>query len=188
MQYYSLKITEEDWKLHYATGVDGIEVVLWELFAADVEGIESICAVGTMFEEDLKKYSFGLCDQKGVSRKLQHCFQATHFHLCLLHWSSGLWLKKLTVLVNSVMTCWRFGFLVTSNSFIVRRMKLAYCHNAFHIQLSFLPSFSRPCHACAAWPARTSEGILLLSLLVPFRFSFSILCKNTKFSRDMQIN
>ena len=134
MQYYSLKITEEDWKLHYATGVDGIEVVLWELFAADVEGIESICAVGTMFEEDLKKYSFGLCDQKGVSRKLQHCFQATHFHLCLLHWSSGLWLKKLTVLVNSVMTCWRFGFLVTSNSFIVRRMIWAFRHEFSRIR------------------------------------------------------
>ena len=25
--------------LHHATGVDGIEVVLWELLAADVEGV-----------------------------------------------------------------------------------------------------------------------------------------------------
>ena len=30
--------------LHHATGVDGIEVVLWELLAADVEGVEGICS------------------------------------------------------------------------------------------------------------------------------------------------
>ena len=39
MQFYSLKITGRDWKLHHATGVDGIEVVLWELLTADVEGV-----------------------------------------------------------------------------------------------------------------------------------------------------
>jgi len=53
MQFYSLKITGRDWKLHHATGVDGIKVVLWELLAADVESIESIGAVGAMFEEVL---------------------------------------------------------------------------------------------------------------------------------------
>ena len=29
-------------KLHHASGVDGIEVVLWGLLAVDVEGIEGI--------------------------------------------------------------------------------------------------------------------------------------------------
>ena len=29
--------------LHHASGVDGKEVVLWELLAADVESIEGIC-------------------------------------------------------------------------------------------------------------------------------------------------
>ena len=53
MQFYSLKITGEYLKLHHATGVDGIKVVLWELLAADVEGVEGIGAVGTMFEEVL---------------------------------------------------------------------------------------------------------------------------------------
>ena len=28
--------------LHHASGVDGIEVMLWELLAADVEGVEGI--------------------------------------------------------------------------------------------------------------------------------------------------
>ena len=42
MQFYSLKNTGEYMKLHHATGVDGIEVVLWELLAADVEGVEGI--------------------------------------------------------------------------------------------------------------------------------------------------
>ena len=40
-------------KLHHATGVDGIEVMLWELFAADVEGVEGVGAVGAVFEEVL---------------------------------------------------------------------------------------------------------------------------------------
>ena len=42
MQFYSLKNTGEYMKLHHATGVDGIEVMLWELLAADVEGVEGI--------------------------------------------------------------------------------------------------------------------------------------------------
>ena len=39
--------------LHHATGVDGIEVVLWELLAADVEGVEGIRAIGAVLEEVL---------------------------------------------------------------------------------------------------------------------------------------
>ena len=53
MQFYSLKITGRDWKLHHATGVDGIEVVLWKLLTTDVEGVESVGAIGAVFEEVL---------------------------------------------------------------------------------------------------------------------------------------
>ena len=38
-----LQISKEIfWILHHASGVDGIEVMLWELLAVDVEGIEGI--------------------------------------------------------------------------------------------------------------------------------------------------
>ena len=65
-------------KLHHASGVDGIEVVLWELLAADVEGIEGIGAVGSMFEEVL----FGLVIF--FARLVLAETVATTFHACRL--------------------------------------------------------------------------------------------------------
>ena len=38
---------------HHPTSSDGIDVVLWELFAADVEGVEGIGAIGAVLEQVL---------------------------------------------------------------------------------------------------------------------------------------
>ena len=37
--------------LSHPTNANWIQIMLWELLAADVEGIEGIGAVGTVFEE-----------------------------------------------------------------------------------------------------------------------------------------
>ena len=41
------------WQLHHPTSSDGIDVVLWELLAADIEGVEGVRAIGAVLEQVL---------------------------------------------------------------------------------------------------------------------------------------
>ena len=53
---YILNINNKSTKLSHPTHANWVQIVLWELLAADVEGIEGIGAVGMVFE----KVIFGL--------------------------------------------------------------------------------------------------------------------------------
>lgn len=50
---FFIPIGERKCDSHHPTCSDGIDIVLWELLAADVEGVEGISAIGAVLEQVL---------------------------------------------------------------------------------------------------------------------------------------